>query len=321
MSQAEPFLSAQAPAKLNLFLHVVGQRADGYHLLQTVFTLVDWCDEIHFQRRLDGQIQRLSEMPGVAAEEDLVVRAARLLQSHTHSSYGVDIHVDKQLPSGAGLGGGSSDAATSLIALNHLWQTNLSAQELAELGLQLGADVPVFIFGRSAFAQGVGEELQDLPLRPQHYVLIQPDLFIPTPAIFKAPDLCRETPSQSLAEIRAGLEATMSHNLTHAELATTKYYGRNDLENVALSLYPGLKALVHALHQQGWPVRMTGSGSCFFLPVNNPAQAQQLASEVRIWAQQWQAQSAQNLRIKLVKPCASIAQHPAFALLNEPIGI
>ena len=263
---AQTVIRAPAPAKLNLFLHVLGQRADGYHLLQTAFTLVDWQDELCFKRRDDGQIMRLNDMPGVAPEEDLVVRAARLLQTHTGTHLGAEIHVDKQLPSGAGLGGGSSDAATTLMSLNYLWQTGLSDAELAELGVQLGADVPVFIFGQDAFAQGIGEELQALNLVPQAYVLIQPDLAIPTPAIFKAPQLKRDTVEQSFAQVEQGLQSRQAINQaleqgqgspqqvlgvpneqsrTLSASLNIRYYGHNDLEKVALLLYPALQYLFH----------------------------------------------------------------------------
>ena len=334
---AQTVIRAPAPAKLNLFLHVLGQRADGYHLLQTAFTLVDWQDELCFKRRDDGQIMRLNDMPGVAPEEDLVVRAARLLQTHTGTHLGAEIHVDKQLPSGAGLGGGSSDAATTLMSLNYLWQTGLSDAELAELGVQLGADVPVFIFGQDAFAQGIGEELQALNLVPQAYVLIQPDLVIPTPAIFKAPQLKRDTVEQSFAQVEQGLQSRQAINQaleqgqgspqqvlgvpneqsrTLSASLNIRYYGHNDLEKVALLLYPALQHLVHALHQQGWPVRMTGSGSCFFLPVKDIQQAHEVALQVRSWADTWQTQSADHLAIKYVQVCQSLQAHPIKALLG-----
>lgn len=341
MNVIEASLRAPAPAKLNLFLHVVGQRADGYHLLQTAFTLVDWQDELIFERRQDGQIHRLSNIEGVAAEEDLVVRAARLLQKHTGTSFGATIHVDKHLPSGAGLGGGSSDAATTLMALNYLWGTGLDDGELAALGVQLGADVPVFIFGQDAFAQGIGEQLQAIELKPQAYVLIQPDLEIPTPVIFKAPQLKRDTPVQDYASVVQGLhnvqacledvetdklcvnieqvaeegECAQVGERTVVCKSNSLYYGQNDLEAVALALYPSLKSLVDALHQQGWPVRMTGSGSCFFLPVATREQAQAVATQIRDWAMIWQKSSSNNLVIKHVQACNSVKQHPIKALI------
>lgn len=333
MNAMKASLRVPAPAKLNLFLHVVGQRADGYHLLQTAFTLVDWQDELVFESRQDSQIHRVSNLTGVAAEDDLVVRAARLLQKHTGTSLGANIHVDKHLPSGAGLGGGSSDAATTLMALNYLWSTGLEDEELAALGVQLGADVPVFIFGQDAFAQGIGEQLQVIELKPQAYVLIQPDLEIPTPVIFKAPQLKRDTPAQDyesvlqgLQNVQACIEDAVKGRVNVEQVAegderteeckgSSLYYGQNDLEAVALALYPSLKCLVDALHQAGWPVRMTGSGSCFFLPLATQEQAQAVATQIRTWAMAWQQRSCENLAIKCVHACKSVNRHPIKALL------
>jgi hypothetical protein len=169
-----------APAKINLFLHVVGRRADGYHLLQTAFRFLDHGDRLRFTPRADGRVHRLNDVPGVPEDDDLVVRAARLLQRETGCTQGADIEVDKRLPMGGGLGGGSSDAATVLIALNRLWQLGLSRARLQEIGLTLGADVPVFVFGRSAFAEGVGERLQPLQLPPAAYLVVAPGVSVPT---------------------------------------------------------------------------------------------------------------------------------------------
>jgi len=182
-----------APAKLNLFLHVVGRRPDGYHLLQSVFRFIDYGDSLGFKLRSDGQVVRKTELAGVAPDKDLVVRAARLLQERTGCTQGVEIAVEKRLPMGGGLGGGSSDAATTLLALNRLWQLNLPRVELQQLGLQLGADVPVFIFGESAFAEGVGERLQPIHLPPAWYVVLIPPVSVPTAEIFAAPELTRKT--------------------------------------------------------------------------------------------------------------------------------
>ncbi|WP_201524730.1 4-(cytidine 5'-diphospho)-2-C-methyl-D-erythritol kinase, partial [Bordetella pseudohinzii] len=182
-----------APAKLNLFLHIVGRRADGYHLLQSVFRFIDLCDTLSFEARADGAIERAYELPGVAPEQDLVVRAARALQAATGTKQGARIGLDKRIPQGGGLGGGSSDAATTLIALNRLWGCGLSRRELMALGLPLGADVPVFIFGQSAFAQGVGEDLQAVALPPAAYLVLQPEASVPTAEIFSAPDLTHDS--------------------------------------------------------------------------------------------------------------------------------
>nr|HPR05109.1 4-(cytidine 5'-diphospho)-2-C-methyl-D-erythritol kinase [Denitromonas sp.] len=186
-------LSCLAPAKINLFLHVVGRRPDGYHLLQTAFRLLDWGDRLQFCRRDDGQILRMTDVPGVPAEQDLVVRAARRLQVAAGVSAGVEIHVDKVLPMGGGLGGGSSDAATTLLALNRLWRLGWSRERLQALGLELGADVPFFIFGRDAFAEGVGEALAPMEVPPSWYVVLAPGVSVPTAEIFSAKELTRST--------------------------------------------------------------------------------------------------------------------------------
>ncbi len=189
-----------APAKLNLFLHITGRRADGYHELQTVFQLIDWADTLHFRRRADGRIVHETPLPGVPPESDLTVRAARLLQTHTRTGFGVDIAIEKRLPQGAGLGGGSSDAATTLLALNRLWQLDLPRAELARLGLQLGADVPFFVFGRNAFAEGLGERLQAVDLPQRYFLVVTPPVQVPTVEIFNDPRLTRNTKSITITD-------------------------------------------------------------------------------------------------------------------------
>src|SRR5438105_1700737 len=186
-----------APAKLNLFLHVVGRRPDGYHLLQSVFQLIDRSDTLHFDLRDDERIVRTTDVPGVPEEQDLIVRALRALQAayqrrHGRLPPGIDVAVEKRLPMGGGLGGGSSDAATALMAANHLWQAGLTDAELIALGLPLGADIPFFLFGETAFAEGVGEALQAVPGPECWYVVIEPGVAVPTVAIFTAPDLTRD---------------------------------------------------------------------------------------------------------------------------------
>jgi len=208
-----------APAKINLFLHVVGRRADGYHLLQTVFRFLDYGDELRFAPRADGTIALATPLPGVPAESDLTVRAARLLRARAGISVGVTISLAKRLPMGGGLGGGSSDAATTLVALNRLWDCGLPEGELEQLGLALGADVPVFIHGRACFAEGVGEQFTDVSLPPAWYLVTVPEVAVPTAEIFRAADLRRDTPSIRPADWRPGL-------------------GGNDLESVARRLYP-----------------------------------------------------------------------------------
>jgi 4-diphosphocytidyl-2-C-methyl-D-erythritol kinase len=233
-----------APAKLNLFLHVTGRRADGYHELQTVFQLLDRCDGIDLQPRDDGLVRRLSGPADVDPEVDLAVRAARLLQARTGCSRGVDLWIRKAIPAGGGLGGGSSDAATVLVALNHLWATGLSTGELAALGLELGADVPVFVRGRSAWAEGVGEVLEPLDLPPRWFAVIRPDVAVSTAEVFQAPELTRNSPKIT---IRGFLQAG----------------GRNDCEPVVVARHPEVREAIEWLGRSG-AARMTGTGSCVF---------------------------------------------------------
>ena len=233
-----------APAKLNLFLHVVGRRADGYHLLETVFRFLDVGDELEIESRTDGDVRLLAPLPGVPAEQDLCARAARLLQTHTGCHRGADIRLIKRLPMGGGLGGGSSDAATVLLALNRLWDLNLPRAELQSLALRLGADVPVFVFGRAAFATGVGEVLEAIDPAPASYVVLTPPVHVSTPAVFAHPALTRDTPSVKIRALPAG-------------------YGRNDLEPVARALQPVVGEYLEWLGRHG-EARMTGSGACVF---------------------------------------------------------
>ena len=236
--------SYPAPAKLNLFLHVVGRRSDGYHLLQTLFRFVDHGDRLRFSPRADGDVRLARPLPGVPPETDLTVRAARLLQVETGCRQGVEIEVDKRLPMGGGLGGGSSDAASVLLALNHLWQLGLPRRRLQEIGLSLGADVPVFVFGRNAFAEGVGEDLRPVVLPPSWYVVLEPPVQVPTAAIFGAPELKRDTAAIRAGDWRPG-------------------FGRNDLQPVAVGRFPVLGEYLAWLGRFG-EARMTGSGACVF---------------------------------------------------------
>jgi 4-diphosphocytidyl-2-C-methyl-D-erythritol kinase len=242
-----------APAKLNLFLHVLGRRPDGYHLLQTVFRLIDKGDRVWLGLREDGRIVRLVDLPGVPEAEDLTVRAARVLQAHTGCRLGVDIRLEKNLPLGGGLGGGSSDAATVLLALNRLWALDLSRASLQELALQLGADVPFFVFGESAFAEGVGEKLAPVALPPAWYVVLTPPVSVATTRVFAAPELTRNTPPIKIPDFLAGA-------------------GHNDLEPVVASNYPDVARYLAWLGRHG-NARMTGSGACVFLAVADEAQA------------------------------------------------
>jgi len=234
-----------APAKLNLFLHVVGRRADDYHLLQTVFRFIDRADTLRFAPRADDRIVLATPIPGVPPDSDLTVRAARLLQQATGCRQGATIHLDKRLPMGGGLGGGSSDAATVLLALNHLWQTGLSRPALEKLGLSLGADVPVFVHGRNTFAEGVGEAFTDVDLPAASYLVLHPTVNVPTAAIFGAPELRRDTPPMQAADWRPG-------------------HGHNDLEAVACAKFPEVASHLAWLKQHVPTAMMTGSGACVF---------------------------------------------------------
>lgn len=251
-----PLLDCPAPAKLNLFLHVVGRRPDGYHRLQTVFQLIDLDDRLDFHPRADGAIRRVNEVPGVPADADLTVRAARLLQSRTGTPFGADIVLHKRLPQGGGLGGGSSDAATTLIALNRLWRTGLSRPALQTLGLELGADVPFFIFGRNAFAEGVGEDLTAVALPPAHFALIHPGVAVPTARIFGDAQLTRNTLPIKMEDFCAAAQRPGFGG-------APALFGRNDLESVALSHFPEVAAAKAWLARFG-EARMTGSGACVF---------------------------------------------------------
>mgnify|MGYP001080205620 CR=1 FL=1 len=242
-----------APAKLNLFLHVVGRRADGYHLLQSVFRFVDFGDTVHIEARADGRIVRAADLPGVTEDADLTLRAARLLQPLAAPGAGATLRVEKRLPLGGGLGGGSSDAATVLLALNRLWNLNLSRERLRALGLQLGADVPVFVFGETAFAEGIGEILSPVAAPPAWYVVLVPPVAVSTPAIFSAPELTRDTPLIKMPGFSAGM-------------------GRNDLQPVVLARHPEVAACLNWLAAFG-DARMTGSGACVFAAFDSEAAA------------------------------------------------
>ncbi|HEX4984727.1 MAG TPA: 4-(cytidine 5'-diphospho)-2-C-methyl-D-erythritol kinase [Burkholderiales bacterium] len=254
-----------APAKLNLFLHVVGRRADGYHLLQTAFRFIDRGDELSFALRDDGAIRRVTPLAGVPENQDLVVHAARLLQRETGCETGADIGLVKRLPVGGGLGGGSSDAATTLVALNRLWRTGVSRRRLQELALQLGADVPVFVFGRNAFAEGVGERLQPLDLPPAWYLVLVPELAVSTAEIFSAPELTRNTNAITIAAFSVGLARSNP--------------GRNDLEPVVCRRYPQVAHHLEWLRRYG-DARMTGSGACVFCAFDSEEAARKALAEL-----------------------------------------
>lgn len=255
--------SLPAPAKLNLFLHITGRRDDGYHLLQTVFQFLDRADILHFRLRPDGALRLTPDLPGVPEESNLVLRAARLLQSATGCGLGADLELEKRLPMGGGIGGGSSDAATTLLGLDRLWQLGLGEDRLAELGLQLGADVPVFIRGRAAWAEGVGERLAPVALPEPWFLVLTPNAHVSTADVFRHPQLTRHTPAITLAAFRAG---GMAEHL------------RNDCENVVRTLSPEVDAALNWLRAHG-PAAMTGTGACCFLPCPDRTHAEALLAQ------------------------------------------
>ncbi len=257
-------ITCPAPAKLNIFLHVVGRRPDGYHLLQTLFRFIDLQDTLHFSLREDGVVRRINAVEGVPEEQDLCVRAARLLQNETGCALGVDIVVEKRIPMGGGLGGGSSDAATTLIALNCLWSLGLLRPRLMQLGLRLGADVPVFIFGENAFAEGVGEELQAYPLADAWYVVLFPPVHVPTAEVFAHPELTRDTVSITM---RALAKGQFEQQL------------RNDLQSVVCGLYPEVGSHITWLSNFG-KAMMTGSGACVFAEYASRSQAESVLQQL-----------------------------------------
>lgn len=249
-----------APAKLNLFLHITGRRPDGYHDLQTLFQILDWGDKLRFIVNDSGYICRTSHIEGVPEAEDICIRAAHLLKNRAHVKQGVQIELLKQIPMGAGLGGGSSDAATVLCVLNQLWGSGLTRQQLAELGLELGADVPVFVNGYSALAEGRGEKLQAVSLGQRYYVLVFPDLSISTADVFCHPLLKRDSSPVDLSSI-------------------SLRPGRNDCEAVALLMHPELKIIRKDLSAWGEP-QMSGTGSTFFLSFDDKKAAMRAAGEL-----------------------------------------
>lgn len=248
-----------APAKLNLFLHITGRRADGYHLLQTVFQFLDYSDEITLAVRDDGAIHRLNELTGVPAEQDLVIRAARLLQQECGTPLGADIRVSKQLPMGGGLGGGSSDAATVLVGLNRLWNTGLNTEQLARLGLGIGADVPIFVHGHAAWAEGVGEQFTPVELPEHWFVVLIPPVSVSTAEIFGAPELTRDSPPITIRAFLAG-------------------EGDNVCETVVRDRYPEVAEALDWLGQYG-AAHMTGTGGCVFAAFDSESRARDVFAE------------------------------------------
>jgi 4-diphosphocytidyl-2-C-methyl-D-erythritol kinase len=299
-------LNCPAPAKLNLFLHVTGRRDDGYHFLQTAFQLIDHGDTLHFIARDDGLIRRTTDLPGVPEQSDLIVRAARVLQDAAHRKNparpapGADIAIDKILPMGGGVGGGSSDAATTLMALNHLWQTGFTRQELMIMGTSLGADVPFFIFGQNAFAEGIGEQLQPLNTPDCCFLVIEPGVSVPTSVIFSSSQLTRDTKPCKIADFSKAYKCLGKPAERAAKNDTDRAF-KNDLEAVATAHFPEVAEAVKWLQQFG-DARMTGSGACVFCSFEHESQAREVLQQVPA---QWKAWTAKSMQ-----------QHPLNGLLG-----
>ena len=266
-----------APAKLNLFLHITGRRADGYHLLQSVFMLIDWQDTLHFERRSGGQIDR-EDLTVALPKDDLITKAAHLLQAETGCTWGVHISVQKEIPAQAGMGGGSSDAATCLLALNRLWGLDLSIPQLATVGVKLGADVPFFLHGQNAWVEGIGDKISPIPLPHAQFVVIKPEIGLETAPIFADPRLKRDTKPAMIDG-----------------LARTPYdLGHNDLQAVAEQICPPVSQALKRLAAQGLKGKMTGSGSAVFA----------LLPQGQIWQQDPDLANCQ------VRVCGNLAVHP-----------
>ncbi|KAB2873303.1 MAG: 4-(cytidine 5'-diphospho)-2-C-methyl-D-erythritol kinase [Ideonella sp.] len=282
-----------APAKVNLFLHVVGRRADGYHLLQSVFVLIDWADTLHFERRDDAALHR-HDLSTPLPADDLCLRAARALQHASNCPLGADIHIDKRVPAGAGLGGGSSDAATTLLALNRLWGLHWPLERLAALALTLGADVPFFVHGRNAFVQGVGEQITPIDLPALWLAVVKPAASLATAAVFASPDLERSTPAVILRDFLAD---------TQLSDCAAEGFGRNDLQPVAQRECPEVGQAVRWLQQRFGNGRMSGSGSAVFARAGTGDRPQAHWAPQEL-APQW-----------VGRMCRSLAVHP---LLHWP---
>lgn len=281
-------MDVPAPGKLNLFLHITGRRPDGYHLLQSIFMLVDWCDYLHFELRADGLITREDLVPGHLPAEDLAVRAARALQQATGCTLGVHIGLDKRLPAEAGMGGGSSDAATCLVALNRLWALGLDRARLAAIGLQLGADVPFFVGGRNAWVEGVGEQLTPLSLPPARFLVVKPPGGASTQRIFGSPELKRDTKPAIILGFAADDSCESLRCDTQQVLDAT----HNDLQPVAQALCPDVGHCIQWLQSQGLQGRMTGSGTAVFAQMRHMPD---LSDAPRDW---------------LIRECSNMDAHP-----------
>ena len=284
-----------APAKLNLFLHITGQRDDGYHLLQSVFMLIDWCDILHVELRRDGQLSRedlTTELPA----DDLILRAARALQAFAEPGQGAHIGVAKHVPAQAGMGGGSSDAATCLLALNRLWGLNLPLSRLARIGLKLGADVPFFLGGHNAWVEGIGEQIRPVTLPSARFAVVKPPEGLDTRLIFSASDLQRATPVAIISGFAADSELSEATNLESSVLSSSVFdFGHNDLQPVAQRLCPAVTDAIEWLGAQGLKARMTGSGSSVFAKLPQSPQEAELLEAPEGWQ---------------VRQCSNLEAHP-----------
>ena len=260
MTDFQPFL---APAKINLFLHITGQRADGYHTLQSVFRLLDFYDTIHIKPTQNGEIKRSNEINGVPESQCLCALAAHALQRETGCKLGCEYRIEKRIPMGGGLGGGSSDAATMLLALNKLWNLNLSREALIQIGLTLGADVPIFIFGQNAWAEGVGEILSSIDLAPQFYVVLTPQVHVSTAQVFANSTLTKDTKPLKIADF--------------SEVTNSNLF-RNDLEKVVCKEFPAVASTLKWLSQFG-QARMSGSGASVFVAVDSQTKANEILAQ------------------------------------------
>lgn len=286
MACMQNFQSFLAPAKINLFLHITGRRADGYHTLQSVFQLLDYYDTIYLKPTTTGEIKRLNEINNVPASQDLCALAASALQRETGCTLGVEYSVEKRIPMGGGLGGGSSDAATMLLALNHVWQLNLTREQLMRIGLTLGADVPVFVFGQNAWAEGVGEQLTKIEIPEQYYVVLTPPVHVSTAQVFASSRLTRDTKPLKIADFSRDAHSSIF---------------RNDLETVVCEEFPAVASALKWLNQFG-SARMSGSGASVFVAVNSQQQADAIL-----------AQKPANVAGFVAK---GLSKHPCFSLVE-----
>ena len=285
-------LTLRSPAKLNLFLHIVGRRADGYHLLQSVFQLIDWCDTIHLKLIPQNEIRRINPIAGLEPENDLVVRAAKLLKDFCQIESGVEISLQKEIPMGAGMGGGSSDAATTLIGLNTLWNLKLNQKTLCELGLQLGADVPFFIFGKNAFVEGIGEQIQEIDLETRDFLVIFPNQGIPTISIFQDPELTRNHGQITIDGFLASPWSDLS----------------NDCQAVAMRICPEVKQALDWISQAvpGSEPRMSGSGSSVFIVLDSKTNVAKLKNLLQNLPKGWIGRVVRGLN-----------KNPAYNLISS----